>query len=299
MMTELQTREDHLVCLALAVADAYVAWEDRTELPEGLFRAIDQCVTEWMTGDIPGECRELLPLIMELQREWQDYSLTASEGSWRQRPQFWAVIGRLENVFYFIPTVTEWEPDYESVAQLLSGEYDGTKWSEAQVAIEYSWEGKGPFLRDGIAQPHLVRREAKEPGSVLGPDFIHPKVAYLRAQATRYQSAVRMRADRLRAAGVRLKQDDAPPVAVAESIEELFSQGLNDEQVAINKCLTVPEVAAKRKAWAAQIEADDETLRELVSMALQRDPALTNAEIAKELGIATRSVAAVRQGIDA
>ena len=58
------TREDYLVSAALVVADKFQKWNDSPhapgEMPEELFHAIDDCIEAWNTGDIPGECRELL-----------------------------------------------------------------------------------------------------------------------------------------------------------------------------------------------------------------------------------------------
>ena len=310
------TREDYLVSAALVVADKFQQWNDSAhapgEMPEELFHAIDDCIEAWNTGDIPGECRELLPHIETLQREWQEYGMYARQDSPMPRPQFWAVLGAIDNVFNFVPVVAEWEPDYGSVAQLMNGEYDGTKWTDRMVAIEYSVDCvTGPFLKDGIVQRHLVMKEKNHPGSVLGPDFVHPKVKHLQQQAMKYRSSIRIRAERLRERGVQFKgEDESASCATAgtETVEELVELGCMPEQIATIKLWSIDKATKEfnrvknaisgRPSPSAPDDATDSKVSEieqLIQLHLEEHPTDTNGVVAKALGCDAKTVAAVRK----
>ena len=317
------TREDVLVCAVMAVLDGREDLDDEArELPAEFLDAIDDCINVFSVGDIPHECRPLFGLVERLQKEWQEYALYVGPANPLPRRAFWEVLGEMKGALAFCPPETT-EMQVDSVKYLR--EVEGLDW--VQIAMQYQWEGVGPFFLNGQPQPNLVRREYDKPGSVLPPDWVHPYNVKARAEAAKYENHLARRAERLRELNARFSVAEAigaEPVAGPELIEDLFAAGVPDAQIEKIKLLSAAEVAAAKKRWAAEQKGlvapasqatssqaasrkskqpasniPFEEVRSVIADWLSQHPDATNADIAQAVGCEVRMVAMVRNELEA
>jgi hypothetical protein len=276
----IEDREDVLLTACQAILDGLDAWEQAEQESESpnpqpfsddLVIAIDDAILQFTSGDLPHNCRGLAAVVDTLDAAWQEFAQVASRRNPVPGPRFWQAIGSLRSEFEFkAPPVTDFtvEPVGELVAQKVS--YN-------QIALIYSHNGQGPFMRAGQPAVELVKREIANPGSIIGPDFVHPRTAFERQQADRYTNWVAQRAEglRARAAAEAAAGTTAGATAGRETIAELIAQGLSDHQIAKIKLIPLGEAIAERARIAANRRAIDDGRADGLQAATAAD---TNAE---------------------
>lgn len=207
------------------------AWVDDQNSPFptlSYWEGCDQLLSTFDTGDIPRDCRQLAAAVYELGTE---RLMFVQADNANPPDSFWAKREALESLMTRIRH-GKIKPYRESVKDLKA---QGVP--DEQIARIW-----GLTHPDGSGNQHLVRRELEFPGSVIGPDYVHPddkepedKVALARSRyaTLREKSAPAVQAD-----------DDGP---CPESSEDLWMQGVAVSQAA--QMLKRPEkdVAAE---WA-------------------------------------------------
>lgn len=318
----LMRREDLLISALQAVLDEWDTWQrseatGREELPEPFLVALDDCCTIWESGDIPERCRSILLPVNRLTSHYKDFSTYVSSREPTPRREFWETLGELKNALTWAPPAVA-EFYCESIAELME-----QKVSPLQIALIYSHEGRGPFLVNGQPQPALVQREFRNPGSVLPADFVHPRTIAEREAAAQYTNFVALRAKQLkeretvRAASFAFTS--AQLSTGPETVEDLLAQGLNDYQISVTKMMPIEAVQRERERWhafkrrpdtgdratipfspnvTAHADGEDDAPAipdSAIAAYIHANPAATNGEVAKSLGIETRRVAVVRK----
>jgi hypothetical protein len=148
-----EIRSDQLVTSVLVVIQERDNWlsTGAPRISNNLMDAIDDLVTLFSEGDIPGECRPLFGTFPAVAEEWRQFAEYASENQTAPRPSFWAAFRQMEAI---VTTVEDnWEPPVlETIDELLALDPPCT-WRN--IAYIYSHKGKGPFMRSigGINEP--------------------------------------------------------------------------------------------------------------------------------------------------
>lgn len=289
------TREDELVCAVMDLVDAKTAWQESEQeiLSEEFLRVIQATIDTFSVGDMPFECRPLFPVVERLNIEFKAFELYMSGADKVPRHPFWSAISELENAMQFAPPSVNDQP-IESIQELVS-----TGVGHRQIAVIYSHECKGPFMKDKQPLPYLVKQEISNPGSVLGKDFVHPRILAERERAVKYENHIAKRATALRDNREAMEPETALPVGV-ESIEELIVQGVTDKQImTIKGCdLTAVRTVRNRMDAAKRGEGSLETTQEVegqIRAYIEANPDDKNADIAETVGATTKQVASVRQ----
>ncbi len=205
--------------------------EDNTieVLTEEYEQGIGDLFNEFSEGDMPGGMRELDRAVESLRMEWEAYEGYVSKASPMPNSAFWSAVAKLRSV-----RDGARDPDERPLESVELLHRQGV--SPHQIAIIYSHNGIGPFMRNGIPQLHLVEQEIAKPGSVIGKDFVHPA----KIEQARKSKEAKERWKQRTAATRR-----QAPTPGQESFEELLRQNLTVEQIAIIKCCSHDEVLAE------------------------------------------------------
>lgn len=219
---------DHM----LSVHDAWESDPKAPDVPsEALEQAILAAIETCTHGGIPAQCRHLCTTaIPRLAFEWEEYADGRS-----RRPdgtpvaRFWAafkaVIDARKGAQRFV--YKRPEPVHELLRQGVSFEQIGRHM--------YGYRGEGPFLRDDMVIIELILQEAKEPGSVVPPDWIHGAELERKRQ---WEQAVD---ERLAAASAR--ENDQTETAVDRMpIKDFLLQGADPQVIANVKGVPVDDV---------------------------------------------------------
>lgn len=219
-------------------------WEEDRTAPDvptvGLENAIETCVEIVCNGDIPARCREINTAVSKLAVEWHGYrSGTKIQPNGRPHESLWAAFRGMVQARL---GAVEPEPrSMESVKQLR-----GEKVPDQQIAKIYGvrrqggfnqpiWEG--PFFdASGRVDHAKIDKEATEPGSVIGADWIHPNE---RSRVEKERKEIESRLQRL-------DEDDrrreTTPYQDPASIEDMLREGAFPAQIANVKGCTIQEV---------------------------------------------------------
>lgn len=171
--------------LILQAIDTFIKvhddWEVDMKAPpqphERFEKALKLAVEVCEKGDTPQDCRRLVSAMAKLGLEWLRYEnghfVSDAAGDVRPAKSFWDAVRQLKierkGSAPFQPKKRE------SIALLM----DIQKVSPEQIArfiyADPEWEnGYGPFLdHRGAVDYEALERERKEPGSVLGKDYVH------------------------------------------------------------------------------------------------------------------------------
>lgn len=233
-------RDTELVDVAkrfLQVHDAWAASPDAT-LTEGYEQAADILFRAFEDGDLPEQCRSLAGAVDYARAQWQSFQGYRSLLKPLPREAWWVAVEQIMKAVS-AADVDEDRP-LEPVAMLLK---QGVGVSQIANHI-YGHHGTGPFLKNGVPQPHLVYQEGEKPGSVLGADWVHPSEQARRDQR---EAALKQRISQTRA--LSRKHADAP-----ESLEDLLQQGVSFKQIAQMKGVSMEAVAAKARELGLEVE---------------------------------------------
>lgn len=256
---DILTAVDHLITV-------HNEWESDPKSPpvptlafeEALVAAVQMCDS----GDTPAQCREIVTQMNRLREEWNKYASGTMLLGARPIPAFWAAFRAVVHARSGAIRHVARRP--EPVSVLLE-----QKVSYQQIAFHiYGDRGQGPFV-DAAGQPDivLIHKEAKEPGSVIKPDWVHP--AEQRRNASSGEALTR-NVERLRtidSEGSRFVPDPA-------SIEQLLREGQYAPVIARVKGVTVEEVyAVAERMGIAAAEAPN-----LAATRAPQEPQLTDEQ---------------------
>jgi hypothetical protein len=244
-------REELLTSIETLLA-AHREWQetDNPEISAALIERIEDAITVWSGGDMPGDLLDLYSKMQGLNEAWTEAVMQADDAEHVQTARagsFWkaldVVLGMREKAEE--EDTAEFRP-LESVAMLTA-----QKVPDQQICWIYRarWpEGAktGPGLWDQRKQRpllNLLEKERQAPGSVIPADFVPFHVAERKqAQVLRREAA-----DRAAAA----RQDRVAKLAkpCPETLAELVGQGVSLSQIARMKKSTK---AAIRKQCLAE-----------------------------------------------
>ena len=290
-------REDDLIIAVLDTLQqrAIQLNSEEPQLATEFMTAVGTMIDTFQNGDIPRDCLSLFRQVEKLKAEWDDFEMYVSPKEPRPRNPFWLILNEIENELTYAPPQVNDVPT-ESVAELKK---QGV--TDYQICTIYGHEGKGPFMKNGLPQPHLVRAEMARPGSIIPKEFEHPRLAGEREKAAKYRNPVAQRASELREErSARIIEEAAPPAPIgAESIEELLLAGVPEVQIVKIKQCTMAEIGeAKLRVQAQQNgEPSPAELADLNAQIVEwigANPDAKNAEIAEAIGCGAKLVAKVR-----
>lgn len=300
-------REDDLLTSILELLTQKAIQLDSTDpkLDDEFMQTVDASIELFQTGDVPRDCLSLFRLVERLKAEWDEFDMYVSIKQPRPRAGFWKILDEIENELTFAPPNVNDAP-VESLELLKEQNV-----REHQICTIYSHEGKGPFMKNGLPQPHLLRQEMEKPGSVLGKDFEHPRVTAERERLAKYRNPIAVRANELRGeiasrSPVERDADDVTGVGPgsssapigSETLEELILSEVPDKQIVKIKGCTYEEIGqAKLRIKAAAKEGQSPAeLADLTAQILEwkgANPDAKNQEIAEVLGCEVKLVSSV------
>lgn len=249
----------------LSAADKFIAthnqWVDSPEsklITQGYEDALLECVREFASGDLPATCRSLAAAVDALSDEWSDYEGYVSQSAPMPKDTFWEAVQKL--ITERVGSTPDTRKPIEPVRVLLK-----QKVTPRQIAVIYSHNGNGPFMRNGIPQEHLVYKESETPGSVIPKDWTHPADEARLAESRKTED---LRITRLASKGTTFKP-------CPESIEELLRQKVFPNQIAQMRGCSVEQVLAEAERLSIPTTA---SAKESLDLARQHNPALPAAE---------------------
>jgi len=232
-------REDELLQVTNNFLTTHDRWTESNEqsLPEHYESSVEELLSLWADGDIPGHLRQLAGAVEQLRSEWISFQGYRSLRQLMPRGGFWGAVTAV--LTERNGSEVEDGKTIEPVALLRK---QGV--SDNQIARHiYGHNDVGPFLQGNRVRADLIDREANEPGSVLGKDWVHPLEAGRRRDQQELQQR---RIARTRA--LAKTHGDAP-----ESIEELLQQGVSVQQISAMKGVSKNEVVEVAKKIGAKI----------------------------------------------
>ncbi len=157
--------------------------DDRPHPDEEYWDAVDALVESFDVGDIPQSLRDVFQAVESFREQVDAFGQRADVARAMPNKQFWKAREIVEEV-YFSTIHAETEPVYpplEPIKLLIDGDqYGSGKVNWQQVAKMYRW-----FDRDGNPDVAKVMKEYQDPGSVIGPDWVDPRIAEWRVERLR------------------------------------------------------------------------------------------------------------------
>lgn len=227
------TRENDLLTAAdkfIAAHNHWVDSVDTTLVTQAYEDALVECVEEFSSGDLPASCRTLAAAVGSLSDEWKAYEWYVSQSSPMPKDTFWAAVQSV--IDERSGRIADQRKPIEPVRVLLK-----QKVTPRQIAIIYSHDGVGPFMRNGIPQEHLVLQEKERPGSVIPEGWVHPADEARLAESRKLEAR---RISRLESKGPAFKP-------CPESIAELLQQKVFPNQIAKMHGVSLDTVLAEAK----------------------------------------------------
>lgn len=224
--------------------------------------ALDELIDTFDAGEIPADCRQLASAVYDLSREKQSHEATDNVDP---SHSFWACREALE---------TLWERfRYGAKVKYRESVKELDRQGVPHEQIARIW---GLKHRDGSGNATLVARELEFPGSVIGPDYVHPddrdddvraekNIEKYRAQQTGDTPAVDRR-----------QPSEDPPCP--ETSEELWLQKVPIPQAAKMLKRHHDDVAAEWKVFE-QGRIDRQKAKEAAQQPAERAPEEPEAEI--------------------
>lgn len=139
-------------------------------VPAEFGNRVESAVEVINRGDIPPRCVKLSETVTQLRLQWDLYETgQATNSNGLPRSDFWKAYRQMLEARAGAIPVPPRRP--EPVKVLLE-----QKVGYRQIAeFIYGHRGAGPFLdEDGQVRADLIEKEAKEPGSVIPTDWVHP-----------------------------------------------------------------------------------------------------------------------------
>ena len=212
------------------------AIEEDSTLEAAIQNAIDVCGT----GDVPSACRELVDAVSRFAMEHANYRggdfdrMTLAP--WRKHAAAFAAVCRAH-----AGALQPRKTIVESV-QLLRSQKDSSgrgvpDWQIAEIyGCRASGKWVGPFFSPNEeVLGHLISQEADKPGSIIGPNFVHPQDAEAERQRT---SEVAGRLNRLQ----QKANEDKPRKFTDEDVLNYLREGAFAHQAADVYQITLAEV---------------------------------------------------------
>ena len=258
-----ESRETVLRQAASAFLRIHARWtanNDQSLLTDAYEGSLKDLVRTFAEGDLPGKFRSLAVAVETLAEQWDLYEGYVTQESPMPTQAFWEAVGQVQQQFNGagVPRRRSLEPVSLLIQQNVSPN---------QIALHiygYRPEGStvhiGPFLENGVPRHDLVHKEAKEPGSVIGSDWVHPAEEARMKEELQLQ---RRRLDSLAERGTRYKP--AP-----ETIEKLLTDGVYPNQIARMKLIPVEAVYAE----AARLGITPTEMPDLRSLRAPQEPAI-------------------------
>lgn len=224
-MSNVERRESILQSID-AMISAYEHWRDDDGSPdvptEKLERAIDGAIYTCGRGDVPADCRKLVASMGTLAQRWDEYKGGDRNATNCPRSVFWESFEGVVNARK--GAIVTPARSYETVQMLRD-----QKVPDHQIAVIY----KGLFHDDhGRVRVDLIDKEAKQPGSVIPENWIHPDELARVAQET---AALDGQIEAL-------KQLSGGIVLEKASVEEMLREGAYPAQIANVKGIPIDDV---------------------------------------------------------
>lgn len=208
------TRSEELFGLASQYCETHNDWADDDNSPHptiSYWRAFDSMVDAFSGGDIPANCRRLATAVFTLAQEYESHSMT---GNAMPGERFWAARQHLEDTLISLGSPQQ-QVYRESVEELHS----------QKVPAEQIAKIWGLVNSDGTGQAWKIQQELKNPGSVIGEDYVHPDDAEDAKQCEEIREAYQAMAS---ARSERADDDEVCP----ESSYDLWIQDVTVRQAA-------------------------------------------------------------------
>lgn len=200
--------------------------------------ALTDTVSAFAQGDIPGELRAVAVLVAKLSESWERYQSYVTQAQPMPRNEFWSVVSELEKEIHgrVAPQIRTIEPVWLLLQQGVS---------TRQVASEiYGYNGVGPFMLNGVPQEHLVLKEAKNEGSVIPANWVHPMHVARQAEIDRIE------AGHLRRLSDKLHTEPMAP----EPLDDLIQQHVFPDQIAKMKHITIDAVIDRAREMGIELK---------------------------------------------
>lgn len=212
---------------------------DSKMFPKNVILSIQNAVLVCQTGDIPVDMQQLAVIAMPKLGEELEQYLRKADGSIQPNgtagPAFWKAAKDCVGILHHADTVCV--EQIESVQALID-----QKVTREQIARSiYGVRGVGPFMLPGDRVNYaLLDQEAKNPGSVIPKDWVHPSK----------MSAVKQRQAELKSKEAAYERLQMGPRRYEDpsTVEEMLMAGAFVQQIEKGKNVTrehVLEVAAK------------------------------------------------------
>lgn len=265
------TRIRELLSAVDSFNSVHDAWsnDDNAKYPTlHYWRALEQMIDAFETGDLPGECRSLAGAVYNLGRERALFDLT---GELDPGMKFWAAREQLRDEADKMRSPAG-KRFLESIKELH-------RQNVPHEQIARMWGLVNP---DGSGKSALVQQELEHPGSVITPDYVHPDdLEEVRKTAATRREFLQLAAQ----VGTHQKvvQDSEKEPPCHETSEELWLQGVSLPQAARMLQRPQADVAAE---WANFKRAKDSKQAESVEPDSNNPtlPQTTEAEVVLPVG---------------
>jgi len=228
------------------------------------WRSFNDMVNLFQSGNLPADCRQLSVAVFNLAKQSVEFDISDSP---EPPSAFWHAREHLEDIH--IKLGQPGEPVYrESIKEL-------DKQVVPHEQIARMW---GLRNADGTGRPHLVQQELDNPGSVIGPDYIHPDDVEAGKDAEEARRTYQSMRDTMTSAAAEAAAESQP---CPETSQELWLlPGMTIRQAAKMLQRTEDDVAAEWQTFeAAKNAGDNEGGTEAPSVSLSRPMGLGVAEV--------------------
>lgn len=278
-MSRRETRLRTAVTNFLKTHADWVKDSNRSTPDEIYWDAVDEMLDVFAAGDIPADCRDLADKVERFARECEAFDSRQNVDNLYPDSEFWAAREAIEAAFK--ASGKKELPPLESMEELRKA--DVPDW---QIAKIY-----GLVDDSGNPLPHLVEKELKTPGSVIGKGtgWVDPR---LRDQKREEAADDAGEDEAMEAKGRRAAKEAAP---CPESPLDLWEQGVPVQQAAKMLRRPLAEVVAEFKRFddEAKVKSDSATDGEDEDTDLADEPAGDATDIDQQI----RSLAA--EGLEA
>lgn len=217
------------------------------------WRSFQNMVDLFQAGDLPADCRQLAAAVFQLAQQSISHdtsdSLEPPAEFWHARENLEAVLSKLGE---------PGQPVYrESIKEL-------DKQGVPHEQIARMWGLKNA---DGTGRPHLVQKELDNPGSVIGPDYVHPDDIEAGEMAEEARNTYRAMRSTMTESQEEAATASAQPCP--ETSEELWSlPGMTIRQAAKMLKRTEDDVSAEWQLFESAKNADADGGREAPTVTL-------------------------------
>lgn len=231
-------RKENLLAAVDEMTRVHQEWADDNNRPNPdavYWDTVDQLRTVFATGDIPDDCRDLEDAVAAFLLEVDAFDQRADDWVHYPHPEFWQARQEIEDTRNATKqTLPELRP-LESMQEL-----DAQKVSHEQIAKMY-----GLVDDAGYGLAHLVKKELANPGSVIGPDWVDPRIK----ERQQHEIEVTRRESKVQTKRRNAAEEEKP---CPESPQELWEQSVPVAQAARMLRRSEEEVAELFKGFEAE-----------------------------------------------